>query len=451
MKRMSSTLLLTLLSVLLQSTSIDVSVATVPSDSRVDLLLMPNGEVEIRRDTNITRVKVKIDRTDPLTASRRDFRAWVVWAVSPEGEFENLGELKPDGRGAELETVTSLTRLGIMVTSEPHFRVESPSSEVAFRSGMPRDNDVRADLVNAQVGMTDYSAVTLPPQGSIHPRVSEARMAIAIAEASNGQEATNTFLRQARVAVDSMEQLLRRATPLDVVLNYANEAIRLSDLAMRQSRTAEEARRLMTANDRVRDLEASLALSEEDRGRATTRERDATTRINELLAELEAERDAKRELTLERDAAQRDLAGAQAQVRELQDPWPPLVRALVYGFAARETPRGLVLTLYPETAFSRSSLTGETREWLARLSGVLGFGEAPEVWVEGHSRRDNQLKQSEERAAAIRDYLVEAGLPDSMVHSQGLGASVPVPGTEDNPDDPLNERIEIVIREFSGV
>ena len=92
----------------LQFSSVDLTMVTVPANRRVDIPLLPVGEVEVRREETISRLKVKVERVDALLASDPIMRAYVAWAVSPEGEFENLGELEVNGRRAEVETATSL-------------------------------------------------------------------------------------------------------------------------------------------------------------------------------------------------------------------------------------------------------------------------------------------------------------------------------------------------------
>jgi flagellar motor protein MotB len=272
-------------------------------------------------------------------------------------------------------------------------------------------------------------------------------MAVAIAESRAAADAVNPRLREARVALDSMEQLLRRSTPLDIVLSYANDAIRLGDMALLQDRATGEEERLRDATRRIRDLESELGLAREDRDRSQTRERDASGRINDLLSEVESVRGANRALTLERDGVARDLGRAEDEIRNLSDPWPPLARALVYGFGARETPRGLVLTL-PSSAFGGNGPEPETREWLSRMAGMLQFGETPEIWVEGHSGSDAGAGAAEARAAAVRDYLIQAGLPEPLVFARGLGNQAPIPGAAEGGTPELNERVEIVVREF---
>jgi flagellar motor protein MotB len=452
---MTATIVLTALAGLLaqaaaQPPSVNVSIATVPVDSRVNLNLIPNGEAEIRQEPSGVRVRIQIDRAEPLTTFGPDLRAWVVWAVTPEGEFANLGELEPDGNRARLETMTSYSRLGILVTAEPHFLVSEPSANVAFRSGTARRDETRIDPLRVDVGTTHYSGLTLPPQGNIHRRVTQARMAVALAEREITSTISSPRLREARVALDSLEQLLRRETPLSIVLPYANDAIRLSDLAVREERARSEQLRLEDALERIERLEASLDSARQALTRSEDREREATSRNGELVAQIESVRDANRDLTIERDSVTREKAGLEAQVRELENPWPPLEAALVTGFGARRTPRGLVMTL-PPSAFDADGLRPETREWMSRLGGALAFGEVPEVWVEGHSVQDRALEVSEERARAVGDYLIATGLSATRVQARGLGDSSPIPGAEEAGAGDLNERVEIIIREFGSL
>jgi len=447
---MIAKLIPTLLAGLLQATPVEVSIATVPSGSRIDLTLVPNGDVEIRREATVTRVKVEIDRAEPLSDFRGDLRSWVVWAVSPEGDFENIGELEPNGRGARLETVTSYARFGILVTAEPHFRVARPGETVAFRSGRARRNDTRIDPLRIEIRGPDYSGVALAPQGGIHPRVTQARMAVALAETEASVGTSSPRLREARVALDSLEQLLRRDTPPSVVLPYADDAIRLADLVSREARTAADQDRLRDSVQRIRDLERSLEVAREDRDRIEARERDASARINELLAEIGELRNANRTLTIERDSRAREFDRAEAEIRALRNPWPPVREALIYGFGARETPRGLVLTL-PGNAFGRDGLQPEIRELLSGLGATLTFGETPEVWIEVHSRQTNAQVVSEARAEAVRSYLVGAGMPETRIEARGMGDRSPIPGADEAQASEIDERIEIIVREFGAL
>jgi outer membrane protein OmpA-like peptidoglycan-associated protein len=58
---------------------------------------------------------------------------------------------------------------------------------------------------------------------------------------------------------------------------------------------------------------------------------------------------------------------------------------------------------------------------------------------------DYNQKLSENRAQAVRDYLVQQGIPDNSIVSRGLGKTQPV-ATNDTPDGrQQNRRVELVL------
>ena len=106
-------------------------------------------------------------------------------------------------------------------------------------------------------------------------------MAYRIAESAGATEFAEPELRNARVSLESMEELLRRNMPLDVVLPYVNDSIRLSALAARTARTqairnelAEETRRAELLEQQNLQIEQELQrLDQKARGIRTASER----------------------------------------------------------------------------------------------------------------------------------------------------------------------------------
>jgi outer membrane protein OmpA-like peptidoglycan-associated protein len=69
--------------------------------------------------------------------------------------------------------------------------------------------------------------------------------------------------------------------------------------------------------------------------------------------------------------------------------------------------------------------------------------------VEGHTDSvggdDYNMQLSQKRAQAVRDYLVQQGIPDNTIASRGLGKSAPV-ATNDTADGrQQNRRVELVL------
>jgi outer membrane protein OmpA-like peptidoglycan-associated protein len=452
---MLSTLLLGFLFASPQSEAIDLSLVTFPPRSNVDVPLSPNGQVEVRREATLSRVKVEIDRIDSVSTLNPSLRAYIVWAVSPEGEFENIGELEVDGREAELETTTTFDRFGIIVTAEPHFMVDAPNRNVGFRSQTPRDEDIRIEPFSIDVGAYDYSAITLPPQGSIPARVTEARMAYRVAESAGATEFAEPELRKARVSLDSMEELLRRNMPLDVVLPYVNDSIRLSALAARIARAQAIRNELAEETRRAELLEQQNLQMEQELQRLDQRQEESEQRLSELRLSLQTELGENRSLELELEETSRTVRSLENEVARLGDPWPPLRNALMFGVGARETARGLTLTL-PASYFESNSgtLEPEGRESLSRLAGILGVEETPQILIEGHTQdsgpASRNLTLSEDRAEAVKAYLFDQGISEDNLQAEGLGTTRPIAGNDDPETRELNERVELLFREVQN-
>ena len=333
---MAISLAFSLLAAIFQVTTVESIMVTVPPGARVDIPLSPgDGEVEVRRRTSRTTVEVRIDSIDPLGAFDNTMRAYVVWAVSPEGEFENLGELEIDGREAELDTATTLQRFGLLVTAEPYFNVPSPSSMVAFMSAPPTGNDVRFESQPVEVGRHDYSTATLPPQGGIDTRVTQARMAFRIAQLEGAEEFAGPRFRQARVAVDSMEELLRRQMDTEVLDAYVNDAIRLSVWAIESGREAQVRMHLETVTARAESAERDNERLQQEIPQLDVALAESIQRQGELRDSLQVSRAENREQELLRTEVERGLRTAESEIERLSDPWPPIVDALISAGARR--------------------------------------------------------------------------------------------------------------------
>lgn len=432
--------------------TVDVAVSTVTilDGDRDDVPLAPLGEVEARRERGRTSLRVRLDQTDPLTVFGDNFRAYVVWTVSPEGDFANVGELHVNGRRAELDTTTALQRFGLVVTAEPYHIVDRPSGRIAARSSVPGGGDLRAETVRLTLGGdAPDGSLDLPPSGNLPPRVVQARAAFRIAELETGSRFAQAEFRQARVAVESMEQLLRRSIDAELLDEFVNDSIRLSARAIRASREEKEAdelramtRRAESAESRIDELQFQLQIRDD-------RIEELSGQMSTLRTEREEAVTRVRDLSFERDQLERELEETRRNLDAAEDPWPPLLDALI-GAGADQVPRGARLVMGTDFFEDGASLAEGAREPLARLVGVLRFGTIPQIRVEGHTPPSGSTTEafdlSQDRADAVRDYLVNAGIPAGNIVAQGFGASRPALGAED-PADPVNERVEIMILE----
>jgi outer membrane protein OmpA-like peptidoglycan-associated protein len=116
----------------------------------------------------------------------------------------------------------------------------------------------------------------------------------------------------------------------------------------------------------------------------------------------------------------------------------------------RDSPRGLVVNM-GDVLFDtgKFDLRPPAREKLARLSGIILGHPGLNLEVEGHtdSVGSDELNQklSEQRAGAVRSYLIGQGLADGSVSAKGLGKTLPVADNDTAAGRQKNRRVEIIV------
>lgn len=223
---MITALLVTLL--LLPPTPAEVTVVQFAAKGKASLSVGPKGKADVERTGTVTKVVVQMDGLPFPQTVKGGMNSYVVWTVSPEGSFENLGELEQSGAKGTLEATTRFDRFAILVTLEPHYMVDKPSSNISFK------NDRARDLTNVpltvEVGAYDYQALQDNAIG-VPSLVMQARAAMAIANAAQAPVRAEAEFRNAKVAMETMEELFRRGSLPDVISPLAHAAIRRAQLA----------------------------------------------------------------------------------------------------------------------------------------------------------------------------------------------------------------------------
>jgi outer membrane protein OmpA-like peptidoglycan-associated protein len=183
----------------------------------------------------------------------------------------------------------------------------------------------------------------------------------------------------------------------------------------------------------------------------------------------EWERELAREVA---DRAERDSANAQADAARVQEGLDNLrvarrreldrMRdALAAIVETERTPLGMVMRLGEDALlfeFDSPEIRGEDRELLSRIAGVLLSSHGYRLYVDGHT--DDQgpaiynKDLSQRRAAVVRDYLVEAGIPRQVVEVRGFGEDNPRADGTSQEARRTNRRVEIglvdAIIEYEG-
>jgi hypothetical protein len=69
------------------------------------------------------------------------YTTYVLWAISPDGHVDNLGEIKRSGSSfvdSKLDVTTPLQTFALILTAEPHFLMKVPSRMVVMENLPPQ-------------------------------------------------------------------------------------------------------------------------------------------------------------------------------------------------------------------------------------------------------------------------------------------------------------------------
>jgi outer membrane protein OmpA-like peptidoglycan-associated protein len=144
----------------------------------------------------------------------------------------------------------------------------------------------------------------------------------------------------------------------------------------------------------------------------------------------------------EADIARRDNAATQQENDELQQQ--------ILDLNGRATDRGLVVTLGDVLfATGQSTIQGGNTSNLDKLAVFLNRYEDRSVAIEGHTddvgNNDTNLTLSQNRANAVRSYLVGEGVAMDRFVASGMGEAAPVASNATDTGRQQNRRVEVII------
>jgi len=232
--------------------------------------------------------------------------------------------------------------------------------------------------------------------------------------------------RQHRRNVAADARLADLSARVDQATATAQAAMAKADTADQNARAAAEGRRIAETQAVGARLDADLARQASDHA-----QKEAIT-ARESAARAEAEKEAIRKRA---ESERNRLEAALGEIAE-----------------TRKTALGLVMNLggdHLKFEFNKAELVAKDRELLSRIAGIMLTAQDYTISVNGHtddigSVEYNQVL-SQRRAQAVRDYLVQAGIPAEILSVTGHGKSLPlVRGTSDAARA-KNRRVELAI------
>jgi outer membrane protein OmpA-like peptidoglycan-associated protein len=262
--------------------------------------------------------------------------------------------------------------------------------------------------------------------------------------------------REAAANAQADAEAQRRAQAEQAKLQADQAALTAQQAATQanQDRASAEAARAaaMADADRIRreaEMARAAAQAETDRLKAEAAQERAS------LEAARAAADAQR-LAAQNDAEKANLAAQEADRLRMQSEQEKaalkeqLRAQLNLILETRSTARGLIVNM-SDVLFdtAKYTLRPGAREKMAKVSGILAAHPSLKVEVEGHtdSVGGDEYNQhlSEQRAATVRDYLVQNGISMNNVTAVGFGKTQPVASNETAAGRQQNRRVELVV------
>lgn len=265
------------------------------------------------------------------------------------------------------------------------------------------------------------------------PELVEAREAYERAAEGPTKEYDPAALHVAKNALLAAERAYRNKEDSWLVRSQAYIAMRKSELAETSARTQMHERSLADASKREEQLEDEIIEQTKDKLADVEQELDKQ-KGNEAqtAAQLEAERQRRQE-------AERKAAAAMAELQRAG--------------SVKQDPRGTIIVLSGNILFSSGhyELLPGAKANLDQVADALLAGDPDAVFVvEGHTdsqgSAENNMALSQNRANAVRDYLVGRGIPPDRITAEGYGEDRPIADNASRVGRANNRRVEIVIK-----
>jgi hypothetical protein len=275
--------------------------------------LMPEarGEASVTANTGATRISLKFDKLSNPAQFGPEYLTFVLWAITPEGRAERLGEVAlkgPNSKTAELYATTDLQSYGMIVTAEPYFSVSQPSDVVVMENFLRKDTSGTLEVVEAKYELLKRGQYTMNiAAGRLAPissdirvplQLREAREAIAIAKAQGAD----------LYAADVMAKVAVNMQNAEGYYTSKNEK-ELDTVAREATQQAEDARRISIVKEREAAEEAAKEAS-------LRRENEARQKAAASAAEAAEQARLRAAADADRLAAVADRAAAEKEKRE---------------------------------------------------------------------------------------------------------------------------------------
>lgn len=213
-------------------------------------VLMPQakGEAVVESKRGVVEVDAKFQNVGSPQRFGLNYLTYVVWAITPEGKAQNLGELVLNGSDkGKLRVAANLQSFALLVTAEPYYSVAQPSGVVVMENqilpetiGKVEEVDAKYDLLPLKPFDYDIQAgqARVNQQG---PKLSmdqyeatqalyQALNAIQMASSAGADQSATSTMKKARDLYEQARQLQAvKGSDAKQVISAAREAVQAAE------------------------------------------------------------------------------------------------------------------------------------------------------------------------------------------------------------------------------
>ncbi|MEK7829455.1 MAG: OmpA family protein, partial [Acidobacteriota bacterium] len=288
------------------------------------------GKADVEYKKNEARIRIKVQNLDSPQTYGVFYTTYVVWAVTPEGQADNLTEM-PSGYAAELQAMTTAQTFGLMITAEPHSAVKFPSPKVVAETTLPKNATAGVQTVQAEYKADKGNLYETNDNDSLKadyttPRlILGARRSMDVARKAGAKEFAAAEWKQAEAKLNTLEQVWPRNLKDETKFSgMARDVMRLAQVARDLSVEREELARIENERqERLRRLaeaqaSAERAMAEANRIRIEADKARAEAERAKAQAEIARMEAEKSERSAAEERNRREAAGRESEAVRLR-------------------------------------------------------------------------------------------------------------------------------------
>jgi outer membrane protein OmpA-like peptidoglycan-associated protein len=434
------------------------------------LLAAAKGEAKVTSERGGITIEAKFDGLTPANGFGKEYLTYVLWAISPDGRAQNLGEVLPAGTKNSIRVTTAFQSFGMIVTAEPYFSVSEPSDMVVLQNLIQQDKTSGVlETVNANYFLLPRGtyaetagshSVANPINRNEHSPLElyEADNALRIAENAGADQYAPEIMQRVKLDLQNasdMDSNKHRDEKMEIT--DAREAVERAEdarIASLRKQAAEEKAATIAAKDKA---QADAAKSQQDAAQSQLQAQQSQMQAQQAQLQAEQAQAAKAQADAARAQAEAEAAEAKAKAAEANKSAESaeavrekLRQQLNSVLATSESARGLIVNM-SDVLFNTGQYTLKpaTQISLAKVAGILLAYPGLQVQVEGFtdsvgSDAFNQTL-SDKRAETVKDFLIAQGVPQNNITSKGFGKNNPVADNSTAGGRTQNRRVNMVV------